>query len=111
MPVSYMRKLIVAIEKEYPALEYLVMVLVPADKNTVSILPETLQAPHLRHLVLRCFALPLGCGLLTTVVGIVSLRLSIDHRSAYFQPNTLVQRISLMPQLETLVIHFFISIF
>ena len=45
MPVSYMRKLIVAIEKEYPALEYLVMVLVPADKNTVSILPETLQAP------------------------------------------------------------------
>ena len=110
MPVPYMRKLIAAIEKEYPALEYLIMVPVPADKNTALILPETLQAPQLRHLELRCFALPLGCRLLTTVVGIVSLRLSIDHRSAYFQPNTLVQRISLMPQLETLVILFFIPI-
>jgi hypothetical protein len=39
-------------------------------------------------------------------MGIVTLILSIEHPSAYFQPNTLLQWISSMQQLETLQISF-----
>jgi hypothetical protein len=46
------------------------------DNSTILIFPETLQAPHLRHLTLRGFALPIGSRLLTTAVGLVTLYLS-----------------------------------
>ena len=46
-----------AINEEYPVLEYLIMVPSPEDKSTVFVLPETFQAPHLRHLALICGAL------------------------------------------------------
>ena len=76
------------------------------DHSTALMLPETLQAPHLRHLVLIGFALPIGSRLLTTAVGIVTLYLYMNHPSAYFRPNTLLQWISFMPQLESLLIGF-----
>ena len=106
MPVSNLQKLIVAIDEEYPVLEYLIMAPPTEDKSTTLMLPETLQAPHLRHLVLIGFALPIGSRLLTTAVGLVTLCLFMDHPSTYFHPNTLLQWISFMPQLETLVIVF-----
>ena len=40
---------------------------------TILIFPETLQAPHLRHLALIGFALPIATQLLTTAVGRVTL--------------------------------------
>ena len=40
---------------------------------TILIFPETLQAPHLRHLSLIGFALPIATRLLTTAVGLVTL--------------------------------------
>ena len=39
-------------------------------------------------------------------MGLVTLYLTINHPSAYFQPNVLVQWISFMPQLESLAILF-----
>jgi hypothetical protein len=76
------------------------------DKTTILTFPETLQAPHLRHLALESFALPIGSRLLTTAVGLVTLYLVMGNPCTYFHPNTLLQWLSFMPQLETLVITF-----
>ena len=103
-------KLIMAIDEEYPILEYLIIESPVEDKSTILTFPETLRAPRLRQLVLRGFALPIGSRLLTTAAGLVTLYLSIVHPSTYFHPNTLLQWISLMPQLETLTIFFNFSI-
>jgi hypothetical protein len=106
MPVPNMKKLIMVIDEEYPVLEYLIMAPSTEDKSTVMKLPGTFQAPHLRHILLRAFALPIRSRLLATAVGIVTLCLYLDHPSAYFQPSTLHRWISVMPQLETLLINF-----
>ena len=103
-PVPQLRKIIMAIDGEYPVLEYLI---IPATevKSTALILPGAFQAPHLRHLALRDIALPIGSRLLTIPVCIVTLCLSMGHQSAYFQPHTLLRWISFMPQLERLLIY------
>ena len=106
MPVPIVQKLITAIDEECPVLEYLIMVPSADEKITALILPETFQAPHLRHLALSGFALPIGCRLLTTAVGLVTLALSAGYPSAYFHPDTLLQWVSFMPHLETLLILF-----
>jgi hypothetical protein len=106
MPVTNLQRLIMAIDQEYPVLESLIILPPTENKSTAFKFPETLQAPQLRHLVLGGFALPIRSQLLTTAMGLVTLYLSIDHPSAYFQPNALLQWISLMPQLETLLIMF-----
>ena len=95
-----------AMNEEYPILEHLVIMVPIEDNNTVLKFPESLQAPHLRHLRLQGFAPPIGSRLLTTAVGLVTLSLVMNHPSTYFHPNTLLQWISLMPQLETLTIYF-----
>jgi hypothetical protein len=93
-------------DEEYPILEYLIIYHPGEDKTTILTFPEILQAPHLRHLVLQGFALPTGSRLLTTPVGLVTLGLAVVHPSTYFHPNTLLQWVSSMPQLETLLISF-----
>jgi hypothetical protein len=109
-PVTSLQKIIAAMGDEYPILEFLVIELPVEDESTILIFPETLQAPHLRSLWLRGFALPIGSPLLTTAVGLVTLSLIMVHPSTYFQPNTLLQWISLMPQLEMPFIYFEFSI-
>jgi hypothetical protein len=106
MPATNLQKLIVAMDEEYPILEFLVIPLPTKDNSATLIFPETFQAPHLRHLLLQGLALPIRSRLLTTAVGLVTLWLYMDHTSTYFHPNTLLQWISLMPQLETLMIGF-----
>ncbi len=106
MPVLTLQKLIVAISEEYPKLEYLIIVPSAEDTSTIFTLPGSFQAPHLRHLVLFNFAFPKGSRLLTTATGLVTLALALTNPSAYFQPNLLLQWISFMPQLETLMITF-----
>ena len=94
-----------AIDEEFPILEYLV-VWPWAKDSTVIMLPEALQAPHLRHLTLRGFTCPIQPRFHPTAPGLVTLCLEIDHPSAYFQPNILLQWISFMPQIENLDISF-----
>ena len=104
MLVPSLQKVVMAIDEEYPILEYLI-ILPLGNSSTALVLPETLRAPHLRHLMLSSFALPIGSLLLTTAVGLVTLCLVIiGHPSIYFQPHTLLQWLSAMPQLETLAI-------
>ena len=101
-----LRKIIVAIAEEYPILEYMLIELQVEDNSTILRLPETLQAPRLRHLMLKGFALPIGSRLFTTAVSLVTLYLYMDRASTYFYPNTLLQWLLFMPQLETLLILF-----
>jgi len=104
-PVQSLRKLVMAIDEEFPILEYLIIG-PPLKINTVLMLPETLQAPNLHHLALNSFTCPIRPRLHPTTASLVTLFLIIDHQSAYFQPNVLLQWISFMPQLESLDIHF-----
>jgi hypothetical protein len=106
MPATSLQKLIVAMDDEYPILEYLIISRPLEDKSSICQFPETLQAPNLRHLYLKGFALPMGSRLLTTAVGLVTLGLIMVHPSTYFHPNILLRWLSYMPQLETLIVPF-----
>jgi hypothetical protein len=105
MPVPNLIRLITAIDEEFPILDYLYLA-APKNDNTSLILPSAFQAPHLRRLVLDNVICPIGSPLLTPTLGLVTLSLLKIHPSAYFPPNVLLQRLSLMPQLETLGIDF-----
>jgi hypothetical protein len=102
MPIAYLAKFIVAIEKEYPILECLIIWSWNEDDTTFLMFPETFHAPHLHHLALRGLTLPIGSQLLTAATRLVTLRLIMSSPSTYFHPNTLLQWLSFMPQLETL---------
>jgi hypothetical protein len=104
LPSTDLQSFIVAIDEEYPILEYLIMH--SEDHSSILIFPETFRAPHLCHLALGGFTLSGGSRLLTTAVDLVTLHLIMTHSSTYFYPNSLFQWLSLMPQLENLVIIF-----
>ena len=108
LDTSLLEKFIAVMDEEFPILDYLLISTPTEDNSTILILPENLQAPHLRLLWLRGFqlAVPMGSRLLTTAVSLVTLNLVMVHPSTYFHPNALLQWISLMPQLETLTIYF-----
>jgi hypothetical protein len=111
LPIPNMQKLIPAMDGEYPVLEYLIMSYVtPWDETPEFVLPETLQAPSLRHLMPWYLGLPIGSRLLTTATGLVTLALVVSQPATDFQPNTLLQWISFMPRLETLsIIAYFVG--
>ena len=102
MPITSLPKFIVAIEKEYPILEYLTIWSWNKDDTTFLMFPETFHAPHLHHLALRGLTLPMGSQLLTAATCLVTLCLVMSSPSTYFHPNTLLRWLSFMPQLETL---------
>ena len=104
-PVQNLRKLVLAIDEEFPILEYLIVGPTMEDGTDLK-LSETFQAPNLHHLKLGGFACPIRPRLHPTATGLVTLYLIINHPSAYFQPNVLLQWISFMPHLETLAILF-----
>jgi hypothetical protein len=110
MPVTILRRLIVVIDEEYPILEYIVVAPQSQIEDTSPFLtfPETFQAPHLRHLTITGFTLPIGSRLLTAAVSLVTLCLVMENPYTHLDPNTLHRWLSFMPQLETLVI-FFVS--
>jgi hypothetical protein len=102
IPVLNLQNLIMAIDEEYPTLEYLILS-PQIEDNTSIILPKTLQAPHLRHFALFDLALPTGSRLLITAVGLVTLSLTMTHPGpSYIQPAVLLQWLSFLPQLEDL---------
>ncbi|KAI0290783.1 hypothetical protein BC826DRAFT_523560 [Russula brevipes] len=104
-PVPSLQKVIMAIDGEFPTLEYLSIWHRFGDRETLMLL-QTFRAPHLRHLMLVDFAIQLGSPLLMPATGLVTLWLEEIPPSAYFGPNDLLQQLSLMPQLETLAIGF-----
>ena len=110
-PIPTLQKLIVALDGEFPILEYLFIQhqlyqRPMIEHNTILNLPDSFRAPYLRHFVLMSFAIPIESPLLTTMGNLVTLSLNAIPSSAYFHPDALLQRISLMHQLETLGIAF-----
>ena len=105
-PLPNMQRFFTAIDGEYPILEYMIMSTPHEDKSVSLMLTETFQAPHLRHLLLRGFAIPIGSRLLTTAVGLDALVLIMNHPSAYLQPNTLLRWLSFIPDLKILAVIF-----
>ncbi|KAH9953962.1 hypothetical protein BC827DRAFT_1387019, partial [Russula dissimulans] len=105
VPVPNLRRIITVLDDEFPILEFL-CIGPPIELSTSLILPNSLRAQHLRHLRLSNFAFPIGSPLLTTSTSLAILSLEWISPSVYFPPNDLIQRLSLMPQLETLGITF-----
>ncbi len=65
--VPILQKLITALDGEFPILEYLSIIHQryrrPSIEHNMHLnLPETFRAPHLRHIVLMSFAIPIGFG-------------------------------------------------
>ena len=109
--VSILQKLVIALDGEFPILEYLLIsnrrVIRPfIDLSTSLNFPETFRAPHLRQLWLDNFATPIESPILTTMGNLVTLWLSSIPSSSYFHPNALLHRLSLLPRLETLGLAF-----
>ena len=69
LSIANLQKLLVIIKEEYLILEHLTIRHQIKDNRTFLTLPETLEAPHLRHLTLVNFALPIGFRLLATHRG------------------------------------------
>ena len=105
IPIPNLQKVLPTMDDEFPMLDFLFIGRL-INHNMGFVLPKTFQAPHLRHLILVNFAIPIRSPLLTPAVGLVTLSLGLIHPSAYFPPNDLLQRLSLMPQLEVLRIGF-----
>jgi hypothetical protein len=110
-PIPMLQKLINALEGEFPILEYLCVrhrrfVRPIVDHNMTLGPPETFRAPHLRHLLLMSFSLPIVSPVLTTMANLVTLSLTLIPSSIYFHPDALLQRLLHMPQLETLGVGF-----
>ena len=105
MPLWNLQKLIPAMDEEFPMLEYL-YIAPPAKYDSWLILPNTFQAPHLRHLILMNFAFSIRSPLVMISTGLVTLSLQHTPRSVFSHPSDLLQQLSLMPQLETLGITF-----
>ena len=108
-PVRNLQKLVTTVDGQFPTLEYLIIEPRVAD-STPFMFPETLQAPNLRHLMLRGITCPIRSQLHPTAVGLVTLCLMISHPSSYFEPSVLLQWISFMPYLESLAVAFTFSI-
>jgi hypothetical protein len=109
--IPILQRLINILNGEFPILENLYIghqkYLRPIFERDMSLnLPESFRAPHLRHLLLMSFVIPIGSPILTTMGNLITLSLNLIPPSAYFHPNALLQRLSLMPQLEILAITF-----
>jgi hypothetical protein len=103
MPASKIGKFIKAMDDEFPILERICIGSLPGD-SLGQMFPRTLQAPHLRHAWTTCC--PIGSPLVTTTVDLVNLELMDIPPSPWFPPSYILARLSLMPQLTTLKIHF-----
>jgi hypothetical protein len=105
IPSPNLDKLMPAMDGPFPILERL-YIAEELEEETGLTLPVTFQAPNLRRLLLSYAALPIASPLLTSTGGLVDLRLVGIPRSAYFPPGYILARLSLMPQLERLMIQF-----
>jgi hypothetical protein len=95
-------KFVTVMNDQFPILER-----INIHSRTEVVLPEKFQAPNLRHLNLWTTSIPIGPPLLTTsAAGLVTLMFTRIPASAYFPPSYILTRLSLMLQLEILIIDF-----
>jgi len=90
-----------ALDGDFPMLEHLYIRPFEASA-TAQALSKTFQAPHLRHLILQKFAFPD----VSVAAAAALVMLSLKDLHPHFLPDEMIQRLSLMPHLETLSIVF-----
>ena len=98
-----------AMDGELPMLDKLSLHL-STESRTGLRLPEKLQVPLLRHLILSNIAPPIKSPLLRQAEGLITLRLWNVPASVEFHPAHLVAQLSGMSCLEILMIHFYTAI-
>ncbi|KAH9979357.1 hypothetical protein BGW80DRAFT_1557043 [Lactifluus volemus] len=105
MPHHKLEKFTVAMSGQFPTLERL-DIGSSTPEGSKLILPQSFDAPNLRHLDIRRIELSIQSPLLKIARGIrlVFLRLEDVPRFAYFLPSYILTQLSSMPQLETLMI-------
>ena len=102
VPPSHESKLFVAIEKEFPMLEYLYIEFSPlANLRPGLDIYSTFQAPRLCHLALTRCPFLVTSSSLTTSTGLVTLTLMLEPRSRH-HPYDLFRRLPLLSQLVVL---------
>lgn len=94
-----------ALYGEFPILECLHLK-IPNERDVNWEPARTFRTPCLRRLMLNNITCPLQSLLLTPGAGLVTLSLTDICDPYKFNPNDLLQRLSLMPRLETLRIGF-----
>ena len=107
--ILVLQRLILALDGEFPILEFLLIEPWPPWSVTEHVdlnFPESFRAPHVHQLVLQNFPTPIQSPLITTMANLVTLFFTKIPFSPYFHPNALLRRLSLMPQLEILSVGF-----
>jgi hypothetical protein len=105
MPTPKLKELVTSMGEEFPILERLSIKSRTKEESTLK-LPQTFQAPNLRHIDLWNVALPMRSPILTSSRSLVYLWLGGISRSTYLPPNYVCTQLSFMSQLETLGIGF-----
>ena len=105
MPATNLLKPFAAMDGQFPVLERL-FIWPKSEDNMTLMFPTGFQAPHLRNFSLIYIVLPMRSPLLPIAVGLVSLGLLNMPSLTYFHPSNLVERLSSLPQLESLSIGF-----
>jgi hypothetical protein len=93
--------------KPFPILRHLSLLSTSLTTAEMSpVLPETLQAPDLRHLSLHGIGLPTELSLLSSTIALSTLSLTHIQGSCYFPPGHLVMQLQGLPSLEEMSIGF-----
>ena len=108
-PSSSLRMWLEPMNQLFPRLVDLRLLSTTIDEMNLK-LPETLQAPDLRHLSLHGIGLPTGLPLLSSVNTLSTLSLTHIGATCYFPPVHLVTRLRGLPHLEELSIGFVMPI-
>jgi hypothetical protein len=105
IPASNLQKLTIAMDGEFPMLEYLHIRDVTSEETNL-ILPRTLYAPKLQLLILESIIYPTGSQLLTTTAGLVTLMLGSIPLPTDLSPGDVLLWLSLLPRLEIFGVSF-----
>ena len=104
-PSSSLRTWFEPMDKVFPRLTDLYLSSTTMQEINLT-LPETLQAPDLRHLSLHGIGLPRGPSLLSSMIALSTLDLTHFGASCYISPGHLVTLLQGLPYLEELSIGF-----
>ena len=110
-PDAVLKRMIIPLDDEFPLLDRLAIIsdfysFRASSGSSSVVLPQTLRAPNLRHLILSNFDLQIGAPILTTSIQLVSLGLWSIPTSTHIPPGYLADLFVLMPQLRAVTVSF-----
>ena len=108
-PSSSLRMWLEPMNKLFPRLGYLSLASTNTEEMNL-VLPESLQAPDLRQILLHGIGLPKGWPLLSSTTALSALSLTHIQEFCYFSPGHLVPHLQGLPHLEELSLGFAIPI-